>query len=129
LAMRRARHTLSNEFIERLFRFTSWKPGWNGEGSEPIPPDVATHAYHIAEESVAELGLEPFVAPAPDGSVLLRWTVPNAGPVIELFVDTSPDLESLALMVEDETREIIVHSDKDVIGFLQTLDGVPARRR
>lgn len=120
--------TLSRRFVDRLSRFLLLDVGWDGASGEPVPFEVANRAATIAF-STLEFAPEPFVAPSPDGSLLLQWDVaPERS--IEFYVDEAGTYENLSLIVDAEVREIPIRSVGDLVSFIgeQTHLGLGSRR-
>lgn len=109
----------STSVIERLFEFVNLEQGWDGQGASPISRKVAARALAVSlAASLAGFG-DLFVAPAQDGSVLLRWSLPNDTHA-ELFVEETPDFEEMAFIKDGSVFSAPeVHSTWDVIRALR----------
>ena len=90
---------LSLDFLSRLLRFVEWEPGWDGESAEHIDHVTARRALEIAR-SMRAVAPEPFVAPAPSGSLLLQWDFGN-GNYVDVFVDSDSSFPADAALVLD----------------------------
>ena len=89
----------TNDFVSRLVKFLSWKPGWDGESADPITARVAVAAYVIAK-GVWDIAPEPFVAPSPDGSLSLQWEFPDNSSV-EIYVEEDDPRLTWAILTDD----------------------------
>ena len=67
-----------------LSEFAKLAPGWDGMDADPIDELVVRRALRVAWQMQA-FG-SPFTGPAPDGSVLLRWTL-NDRAVVEIYIE------------------------------------------
>src|SRR3954468_19268356 len=76
---------LSETFVDRILNFVSWEPKWDGARAKPIAVPIAKKATLLARKSLV-FAPEPFVAPAPDGSILLQWDLRD-GSSVEIFVN------------------------------------------
>ena len=108
---------LSEEFIDRVLRFVSWAPRWDGRNADHITPEVAKLATLLAQASL-QFGPEPFVAPADDGSLLLKWDLAD-GLSVEVFVDGQP-WDSLTLITKTEVQEMPIRSEQEFFSFLRS---------
>ena len=88
---------LSLSFFSRLLRFVEWEPGWDGEAAEHIDHATAQKALEIAL-SMRAIASEPFVAPAPSGSLLLQWDFRD-GTYVDVFVDSDSEFPAEAALV------------------------------
>ena len=91
------------EFFFRLLRFVEWEPGWDGAEAEHVDRATAERALRTAKDMLA-VAPEPFVAPAPSGSLLLQWDFPG-GRSVEVYVDGETDFPESATL----TREGVVY--------------------
>ena len=85
---------LSDAFIGRLFEFVEWGPGWDGAGAEHVAHGTAEKALTTARR-MRVIAPEPFVAPAPTGSLLLQWDFAD-GVSVEVYVDSEEDFPAWA---------------------------------
>ena len=85
---------LSDAFIGRLFKFVEWSPGWDGAGAEHVAHGTAEKALKTARR-MRGIAPEPFVAPAPTGSLLLQWDFAD-GVSVEVYVDSEEDFPAWA---------------------------------
>lgn len=107
---------LSEMFVERILRFVSWAPAWDGQDASTVAVDATKRAVLIARRSL-RYGPEPFVAPAADGSLLLQWDFPD-GSSVECFV-TSDGFDHISLTDDSgQVREVPVKSEDDLMSFL-----------
>ena len=90
---------LSLDFLSRLLRFVEWEPGWDGENAEHIDHATARRALEIAR-NMRVVAPEPFVAPAPSGSLLLQWDFPGETSV-EVFVESDAEFPECAALTRD----------------------------
>jgi len=74
----------SAAFRERIDEIVALEPNWDLAGAEPISAATGKMVLQVAE-AVLDLAAEPFVGPAPDGTVLLQWTMAD-GRVIDAYV-------------------------------------------
>ncbi len=93
------REALTLDFLSRLLKFVEWEPGWDGEAAEHIDHSTAQRALEIALDMRA-VAPEPFVAPAPSGSLLLQWDFPD-GTSVEVFVDGETEFPAEAALTCD----------------------------
>ena len=91
------------DFISRLLEFVEWAPGWDGAGAEHVDHATAKAALATAQ-SMRAVAPEPFVAPAPSGSLLLQWDFADERSV-EVYVDSESEFPATATL----TREGVVH--------------------
>ncbi len=94
---------LSLDFLSRLLTFVEWRPGWDGGAAEHVDHVTAERAIAIAR-TMRAVAPEPFVAPAPSGSLLLQWDF-REGASVEVFVDSDSEFPEFAAV----TREGQVH--------------------
>lgn len=85
---------LSFEFIFRLLEFVEWSPGWDGADAEHVARATAQKAMETARRTRG-IAPEPFVAPAPTGSLLLQWDFAD-GVSVEVYVDGEEDFPAWA---------------------------------
>ncbi len=103
-------------FIRRLLEFVGWQPGWDGEAAEHVEISTALSAVETAQ-AMLEVAAEPFVAPAPSGSLLLQWDFAD-GTSVEVYVDGEAAFPEWAVL----TREDVVHEVRlDGPGALRSL--------
>ena len=96
---------LSLDFLSRLLRFVAWEPGWDGERAEHIDHDTAVRAL-VTAISMRAVAPEPFIAPAPSGSLLLQWDFDD-GASVEIYVDSETGFpDSAALTCEGIVYEV-----------------------
>ncbi|MYI83461.1 MAG: hypothetical protein F4056_09340 [Chloroflexi bacterium] len=91
--------SLPMQFLVRLLQFVEWGPGWDGAGAEHVDRATAEVALRTAE-SMLTAAPEPFVAPAPSGSLLLQWDFAD-GSSVEVYVDSETDFPSAATLTRD----------------------------
>ncbi len=109
---------LSSDFIGRLLEFAAWEPGWDGDAAERVEPSTARRAAEIARDMLP-VAAEPFVAPAPGGSLLLQWDFAG-GTSVEVYADGEPAFPERAVL----TRGNVVHEVRlDGPGALRSLLG------
>ena len=84
-------------FVSRLLRFVEWEPGWDGEAAEHIDHATAQKALEVAL-AMRTVAPEPFVAPAPSGSLLLQWDFRD-GTYVDVFVDSDSEFPAEAALV------------------------------
>ena len=109
---------LSPDFIGRLLEFVAWQPGWDGDAAERVEPSTARRAAEIARDMLP-VAAEPFVAPAPGGSLLLQWDLAG-GTSVEVYADGEPAFPEWAAL----TRQGVVHEVRlDGPGALRSLLG------
>lgn len=106
----------SLQFFQRLLKFTSWAPNWDGQGADHVPIELAMEALEIAQASMPVAG-EPFVAPATDGSLLLQWDFSDSSRV-ELFVEEPGKWDSVTLVEGGQVREIEISGLRDLLRLL-----------
>lgn len=97
--------SLSPAFMERLNEFAKLTPNWDSYGADVVSIVALREAERIAEASLA-VAPEPFVAPCPDGEVLLRWTLPNKNHVEYFTCDEWGDEAALILTAGVEERRV-----------------------
>ena len=85
---------LSDAFIGRLFEFVEWGHGWDGAEAEHVAHGTAEKALKTARR-MRVIAPEPFVAPAPTGSLLLQWDFAD-GVSVEVYVDSEEDFPAWA---------------------------------
>lgn len=90
-------------FMERLLRFTSWSPNWDGDGAAHIDVRTAIKAL-VTAQACGVIAGDAFVAPSPDGSLLLQWDFRD-GSTVELFIEES-GFESAVIVKETEVKEV-----------------------
>ena len=88
---------LSLSFFSRLLKFVEWEPGWDGEAAEHIDHATAQKAMEVAL-AMRPVAPEPFVAPAPSGSLLLQWDF-HDGTYVDVFVDSDSEFPAEAALV------------------------------
>ena len=89
----------SGDFVFRLLRFVEWQPGWDGERAEHITHVTAQRAIEIARRTL-DVAPEPFVAPAPSGSLLLQWDFADETSV-EVYADEEDEFPEWAAVTLD----------------------------
>lgn len=100
---------LSWRILRRAMRFVSWRKDWHAEGAERIRWEVAVRALKIADQMKPIAG-EPFLGPATDGSLLLKWRFGEETSV-EVYVEN--DAEFPDCVVTSKGREVV---DEDLAG-------------
>ena len=113
---------LSTNFCERLLEFASWEGDWDGNGARPIASRVARAALRLAKSSL-QFAPEPFVAPAVDGSLLLRWDLPHEDSV-ELYVE-DPETWDVVVDTGGKLQDVKVSGLDD---FLLLLGRIGSRK-
>ena len=109
---------LSSDFIGRLLEFVAWEPGWDGDAAERVEASTARRAADIARDMLT-VAAEPFVAPAPSGSLLLQWDFAG-GESVEVYTDGEAAFPERAAL----TRQGAVHEVRlDGPGALRCLLG------
>ena len=63
---------LSWDIWSRAMGFVDWLEAWDGQGAKRITRDVAIRSIEIAN-LVKHIAGEPFLAPAGDGSIQMKW--------------------------------------------------------
>lgn len=113
--------SLSADFLARLQRFNTYESGWDGFDAEPIALGTTRRARLIAFDSLI-VAIEPFVAPAADGSVLLKWDLPN-GVEVEYFVPAENVAGAIEVSITDGDvlREVHLPTTEHLRGLLQSL--------
>lgn len=119
----RSHEDLSLDFFSRLLKFVEWEPGWDGEAAEHIDHATAQKALEIAL-TMRAVAPEPFVAPAPSGSLLLQWDFGN-GSYVDVFVDDERSFpEEAALVLNGLVHEIEITEPATLRSLLAERAGV-----
>ena len=110
--------SLGAEFLRRIGQFSGRPKGWDGFDAEPISPRTASKAVTLAEEmlSVAD---DPFVAPAADGTLLLRWS--DGDRAVEVYVEPEGDIVEAVEIASDGVRAVSLQSHADLSSQLKKL--------
>ena len=83
---------------------------WDSEGAEAIPDEVAKRAGGIAE-SVSDIAGDPFIAPAPDGSVFLEWEFPSKAS-IAIFVEDEVFPPAASVKIGGKVHRVRINSER-----------------
>ena len=109
---------LSRDFVFRLLRFVEWQPGWDGERAEHVTHVTAQRAVEIACRAL-RVAPEPFVAPAPSGSLLLQWDFEDETSV-EVYADEEDEFPEWAAVTLDDTIHEVALSGLDHLARVLT---------
>ena len=112
------RWRVSKAFRDRLWKFTKWSRGWDGEeeGAERIAYPTAGTALAITGRMMDIAG-EPFIAPATDGSLVLVWKFEDRSSV-EVYVEPDEERPTWASVTEGGAVDEVTLKDDDSLTAL-----------
>lgn len=114
----------SLDFFHRLLEFVEWEPGWDGETAEHVEISTARTAIEVAQNMLS-VAAEPFVAPAPSGSLLLQWDFADRTSV-EVYVDSEGGFpEWAALTLEGVVYEVQLAGPAALLSLLNKRAAIP----
>lgn len=73
-----------------LTRFRTLEPDWDGEGSDPPPPDAIDHAEQVARFLDAIGAVPPVVVPSVTSTIQFEWHVGGRYAEIEIESGDKP---------------------------------------
>lgn len=116
---------------ERIARFADLEPDWDSYGAKPIFPEAIAKAQKVlrsliqcAEPQLEERMLSVWIAPLPNGGVLLEWRRAMADVEVEVTADGALDL--LVEQRVGEADETFERADISVEEIASLLDDVLA---